>query len=283
MRIIRALVLLLAISCHSAFCQPVIDAVVSSSDLRTPALGAGSLATVFCRGFSNFPQLVVGTGNPLPTTLAGVTVIVNGIRAPILAVATDASGIQQVNFQIPWEIASSFTLSDLPIPLSVSVVFGDSSAMRNQLEAKRAGEFFWIGNRPAIFHADFSLVTNDNPAKWGETLIAYATGLTITSPRVSTGFAAPGVEPLARVVDQGYGLQLWQRFIYSPTVLYQGLAPGLVGVFQINFILHNRHNANDLLSGDAELQIVRACDNFRCPPRTAIFSERVPFRIAPAN
>ena len=268
------------------WCQPRIDVLVSSSDLISPALGAGSLATAFCRGFQNFPSLVVGSGNPIPTNLAGVSVTVNGRAAPLLAVAGSATGIQQVNFQVPWEVASTFERFEI-VMLNVAISFGGQSATRVQQAAISPGEFFWIGKNPAIFHADYSLVTGANPAKWGETLIAYANGLSITFPRVQTGFSAPMEEPLARLLaNRGYSLSLRQErdpFYFSPTVLYQGLAPGLVGVFQINFVLDDRYLRSDTRNpGEGLLEIIRDCGLFRCPPRTASFSMKIPIPISGA-
>ncbi len=280
---LRHLALSLTCLCYPAICQPALTSLVSSADLRTPDLVAGSLATAFCRGFVNFPVLAVGSGSPLPTNLAGVKVTVNGLSAPILAVASGENGMQQVNFQVPYEVTSRFGLSDPQFPLSIAIEFGGQAVYGYQFTGRSPGEFFWIGNQPAIFHSDFSLVTNDNPAKSGETLIVFAAGLTVTSPRVASGAAAPTTEPLARIVDQGYRLRVRQRFAYIPRILYQGLAPGLVGVYQTNFVLPDQY-PEDRLSGEAELEIVRVCDNSTCLARSvSYFSKRVSFRIAPAN
>lgn len=44
---------------------------------------------------------------------------------------------------------------------------------------------------PAVFHADYSPVSNDSPAQKGETLIVYAKGLGPTSPVVNPGDPFP--------------------------------------------------------------------------------------------
>jgi hypothetical protein len=46
-------------------------------------------------------------------------------------------------------------------------------------------------NRPQIFHSDFTLVTAENPAQAGETLIAEASGLGPTRPGVDPGVPFP--------------------------------------------------------------------------------------------
>jgi hypothetical protein len=50
---------------------------------------------------------MIGSGSPLPTELAGVSILVGGVAAPILAVAPLASGMQQINFQVPVQAPSS--------------------------------------------------------------------------------------------------------------------------------------------------------------------------------
>ena len=85
-------------------------------------------------------------------------------------------------------------------------------------------------NLPTVVRADNSLlVTDSNPIHRRDTVVIYLTGLGQTSPLVADGMPAPG-NPLANaltmpVVDLA-GVTL--------PVLYAGLAPGEVGVYQIN-------------------------------------------------
>jgi uncharacterized protein (TIGR03437 family) len=84
-----------------------------------------------------------------------------------------------------------------------------------------------------VVHAGFdSIVTDANPAVAGEILHVYATGLGAVEPAVPLGTPAP-VNPLARVVSEvscGIG--------ETPvTVYYAGLAPGMIGYYQIDLQL----------------------------------------------
>ena len=102
--------------------------------------------------------------------------------------------------------------------------------------------------------ADFSLVCEQNPAHAGEVLIGYLTGLPGTQPTVPSGEAAP-LSPLVVVpqynietlVDQ-YAILLNGKVIsnscsvvnapcQASNVLFLGLTPGLVGVYQVNFVV----------------------------------------------
>jgi uncharacterized protein (TIGR03437 family) len=83
-------------------------------------------------------------------------------------------------------------------------------------------------------HQDWhALVTTDDPAAPGEVIHAYAVGLGDTSPSVGYGQPAPSSEPLARLKipiscsDNNTPMGPMQ-------LLYEGLAPGLAGVYQID-------------------------------------------------
>jgi uncharacterized protein (TIGR03437 family) len=82
----------------------------------------------------------------------------------------------------------------------------------------------------AVLHADFSLVNASSPAMPGETVQVFLTGLGAVDHPVLDGAAAPGREPLARVVAP---LRVYVGGTLA-TVAYQGLAPTLAGLYQLN-------------------------------------------------
>jgi len=93
---------------------------------------------------------------------------------------------------------------------------------------------------------DYSLVTSQNPARPGETLIGYLTGLPGTNPPVPTGEAAPSSPPaiVPQFTMRGvpgwdiYTIRLGNLDTNNPievTPSFLGLVPGLAGVFQVNF------------------------------------------------
>ena len=81
-------------------------------------------------------------------------------------------------------------------------------------------------------HADSSLVDQGHPAKPGETLVMYLVGMGATNPVGVTGAPAPGL-PLAPAVVQPTVTVGGQ----TTTVLFAGLTPGGIGLYQINFIV----------------------------------------------
>ena len=92
-------------------------------------------------------------------------------------------------------------------------------------------------------HQDWSaLIGADNPAQPGEVIHAYASGLGPTIPAVNYGQPAPSSEPFAHLrvnytcVDD----------LNNPvSVLYEGLAPGLIGIYQIDLRLPTRPRSGD--------------------------------------
>ena len=78
------------------------------------------------------------------------------------------------------------------------------------------------------------LVNSGNPALPGEVIHAYAIGLGPTSPEVPYGSAAPAQEPLARVVSR-YPCTYGFNPSHALEILFEGLAPELAGIYQIDF------------------------------------------------
>src|SRR5207249_2639898 len=107
-----------------------------------------------------------------------------------------------------------------------------------------------IGSDPifgggTVIHANGQPVSSGNPARPGEQLVMYAFGLGVTDPPAKTGEAGP-VSPLAKkTVVLNFDFRANAR--PSPLALsaqdtaprpnFAGLAPGFVGLYQINFAI----------------------------------------------
>lgn len=226
-----------------------IDGIANAASFQPGLPMSGGLASMFVHG-PNFSGTVQANGTPLPSELAGVSMLINGIPAPILSVSDLAPqgkpGSQQINFQVPFE-ANVQRLTN---------VFGYSAAALTSVELRYQGLSSFglpLTTAPGIFtlpdgsgaiqHAtDYSLVTPQNPAEPGEVIIVYVTGLGPVRPAVDTGSAATG--PSAIIGSYT-----------SPTVnvgdvLYAGLTPGAPGLYQMNVRL-----ARDLPSGVTQMYI----------------------------
>jgi uncharacterized protein (TIGR03437 family) len=87
---------------------------------------------------------------------------------------------------------------------------------------------------PGIFvvvkNSDFSLVTASNPARAGDDLAIFATGLGAVTPAVASGQLAPS-NPLSTTAAAAVTIGGVAAQVSSPTPV---LAPGFVGVYQVN-------------------------------------------------
>ena len=102
---------------------------------------------------------------------------------------------------------------------------------------RRAPRFFkdngQIGQPLVLAHQDFrAAVTSENPAHPGEIVHAYATGLGPVTPEAVTGVPAP-LDKLFRLTDP-FDCQTDSR---PMEVLFAGLAPGMIGIYQVSIRL----------------------------------------------
>ena len=204
----------------------------------------------------------LGSGG-LPTNLACTCVAVNHQLAPLLYVSP-----MQINVQAP-------TLPAEPNP-NVQVIancgaVGEKTSGTQTVAAQPvAPEFFFFqqnssGANP-VAAADAisgSLIGSPGlqpgavlmPAKPGEYVALYMTGLGQTNPPLAPGVLAPAIAPTAWPVSVVLdGLQL-----AASDVLYAGAAPGFAGLYQVN--IHIPTNARD---GNLPLSLM--IDGVSTPP-----------------
>jgi uncharacterized protein (TIGR03437 family) len=202
---------------------PVINAVVSAADGKSSA-APGGLITLFGSNLNPVNQATQQI--PVPTALGRSCVTVNGQPMPLIFVSS-----QQINAQMPFQAVGNVVVV-VHTPGGVSDNF-------NLVVPPNAPAVFLSGvagpatNIPTVFRADNGLlVTDSDPVHRGDLLVIYLTGLGAVTPIVGNGLPGPS-DPLAYaltapVVTLG-GANL--------SVAYAGLAPGEVGVYQINAIV----------------------------------------------
>ena len=120
---------------------------------------------------------------PFPTTLGNVQVTVNGVAAPIYYVSPT-----QVSVIVPYGVTG--TIAQFQVnnnrTLSNNVTMAIGATAPGVFTVPPGGLGYG-----AILHADYSLVTPQNPAQIGETVQVYLTGLGAVSPTISDGAAGP--------------------------------------------------------------------------------------------
>jgi uncharacterized protein (TIGR03437 family) len=166
---------------------------------------------------------------PLPYTLNGLSLSVNGVPAPIYQIS-NTNGKQQVTFQTPCEVAPS-TSGTVVINLS-----GAQTTVQGVLIlAAQPGIFFSTGGdgNPdgyVISGADGSYVSATNPAKRGGTYYMVVTGMGQVSPATSTDSAGIGGQTVALPVI--VGLSGGGISVVSST--YQ---TGEIGIYAVGFTI----------------------------------------------
>lgn len=202
-------------------------AVVNGASFRNDQpVAAGAIASAF--GSFGIISATQAPSLPLPTTLAGVKVTVGTTDAPLFFVSSG-----QVNFQVPANLAAG--------RYDVTVTSAAGSQKSSILLSTVAPGLFVDASaketpaRGAIQNQNSSPNTPANPAKRGEVLIIYATGQGATSAAVASGTAAPS----SPVVNSASAPIVYIAGVPA-TVDFSGLAPGFVGLWQINVRVPNQ-------------------------------------------
>jgi uncharacterized protein (TIGR03437 family) len=207
---------------------PSVSAAINAASFAGATLAPGMLASAFGQGFAQ--SISAATSIPLPPSLGGVSATVGGITAPLLFVSAN-----QINFQVPWTVPAGaatlqITVGSTPVsPLNVTIGAAQPGIFSLQFGTGQAIAINVDGTLVAPVGSIAGLTTH--PAKPGDTIIVYATGLGAVSPSIDTGAAA--------------GSTL-RTTVVSPTVLvggvvgqvaFSGLSPQFVGVNQINVVI----------------------------------------------
>jgi uncharacterized protein (TIGR03437 family) len=230
------LVALVGAAVCSAQTPTVVDGGVlnGASFAKGQAVSPGGLVSIFGTGLAS--KLAQADTIPLSNNLGGVTVTFADLpAAPLLAVIPGVPGQSddQINAQLPWEVGSGTGVVNVtvhtPNGTSVPVAVNFAPTMPGIFSSIAGGQSYAI----AVNSSDSSLVWPQglagasHPAKAGDVLIIYATGL-----------GAVDHTP----VDGGLPSEL-AHTIATPTVLFggvagdvqfSGLAPQFVGVNQLN-------------------------------------------------
>jgi len=199
--------------------------VNGASFARGEGIAPGSIVSVFGR------NLGAGTEEadaiPLPTQLGSTRLLVAGEESPMYF-----GGIGQINAQ---------ALTELPtgvVTQAVARVGNRYSAPEEfAVASARPGLFFVPSatgpDRAIVQNQDGSLNSPSNPARPGEAIVIYVSGIGAVNPPVPSGEAAPATEPFSRsalaatvTVDGVEG-----------RILFLGMTPNFVGLAQGNILL----------------------------------------------
>jgi uncharacterized protein (TIGR03437 family) len=183
-------------------------------------ISPGSLISIFGSGLAS--STVQASSTPLPTQLAGVNVKINGIDAPLLYVSPT-----QVNLQVPYEVPTG----SATITATLNGAATLNPAITTAISAVSPGIF-------AVVDRNYSAITPSNPAKANDVVIVYTNGLGAVNGTAVTGQSNAAAAPTKSAATASVGG-------FTAQVQYAGLAPGWVGLYQVNVQLPSRVFASD--------------------------------------
>jgi uncharacterized protein (TIGR03437 family) len=204
--------------------------VVNAASFEPTGVAPGGLYSLFGEGLGPVEGLAAEGFDPatgrLPTTLGGVRVLFDGEPAPLIFVSEG-----QVNLQAPYEIAGRENTV-------ISVGFGGLSGdpIRVPVVATAPGIFQIGGTQAAALNADGSINGPGNPAGRAGFVTLFANGQGLVDPAARTGAPAPA-DPLRRA--RNVRVRIGGVEVPPDDILFAGLAPGFVGLLQINIRLSN--------------------------------------------
>ncbi|MEP7365935.1 MAG: hypothetical protein ABI972_21985, partial [Acidobacteriota bacterium] len=171
-------------------------------------------------------QTVSAAVVPLPTSLGGVRLELNGVPLPLLFVSTG-----QINAILPVGVPVNTVLqlalykgSAPPVLVNLVVAAAQPAVFSRDLTGKGQG---------IILDPQFRFLDSGNPGKAGDPFVMYLSGLGEVEPAVPSGAAAPTtslhrVKATVKVTIGG---------VEVSNLAFAGLAPGLVGVYQLNGVI----------------------------------------------
>jgi uncharacterized protein (TIGR03437 family) len=194
----------------------VVDVFTGSTGRSTP----GSIVSVYGTGLSR--STASAAAFPLPASLAGASLTISGIAAPLFY-----AGPNQINAQIPFEVAPGVAIGIVRNangssgPFAIDVVNAAPSILVDP-----------NSDRLICFNQDGTLNGPTNPAPPGSVVTLYLTGIGLVSNQPASG--SPGTGLSAAVASSTANLGQ-----FPATIEYLGLTPGSVGLAQANILVPN--------------------------------------------
>lgn len=189
----------------------------------TTGLAPGELVSIYGSNLASSTVVTQG-GNVFPTTLGGVQVLMNNRPAALYFVSAG-----QIAAIVPYGTTESI--------VQVQVV-------RNNVTSN-ALTLYRFGSNPGIFsqaqsgeglgavlRANYSVATEPNPARIGETVQIFLTGIGPVFPSIQDGgLGSTNAASLNQVTPGAVKVYIGNVLA---DVAYAGLAPGLAGLYQVN-------------------------------------------------
>lgn len=208
----------------------------------------GSIAALFASGMtSQAPQTAQTL--PLPTTLAGLSVKINGTLAPLFFASANQINLQVPNGVNPGAATVEVFASGASAPVATgSATVAEAAPGVFTIDQSGSGQAVALNSDYSI-NADFDRLPGSRPEATGKFIIIYATGIGRTNPLAPDGQPAPTDTPSLATAPTTITIGGAQA-----QVLFSGLAPGFVGLWQLNVVLPDSLPTNLVSSLRVELK-----------------------------
>ncbi|MCU1262497.1 MAG: repeat containing protein, partial [Bryobacterales bacterium] len=206
---------------------PVITGVVNGASFQA-GIAPNSWVTIRGTNLSSQTDLwdkaiIAGL---LPTTLDNIAVTIGG--RPVYAQYISPT---QINVLTPFDLATGV------LPVTITTPAGASAAFSVLSSTYMPAFFMWPNNQPVATHSDFSWAAKAGtfagaatiPAKPGEVIVLWGTGMGPTSPAAPIGVQVSG-GPYSTL-----SLPTITVLATKATVYGAALAPGYAGLYQLAF------------------------------------------------
>lgn len=215
------------------------DAVINSASLKPGPLAPGTLITINGPHFSEASESSQDDGEHiLPLSLAGVEVVLDGHRIPLVSITPS-----QIQAQLPYSLSAGGSLY-VRTKLADGT-FNFTNPVAIQMIPASPGIFALSGSEPRtgmVLRADARAngsgvpVTPGAPAKAGETLTLWATGLGSVTAADFGKVAEAGQPYLASGSQTQIPVEAYLNG-QPILVLHAGLAQGAIGIYEICVLL----------------------------------------------
>ncbi len=215
---------------------PIITSVVNSAGFQSQFVSPCSLATIYGTNLATGLQGFVTSLVAPQMQMAGVSVQFGTASAPVLTVVNE-NGQESVTVQVPCETVPG------TVPMTVTAGSGTSTPFNVTVLPLSPGLFetqMSDGKRRAVLvRPDGSYVSLENPARRGEIIRMYATGLGQTTPPMVTGQTVALVldslgNPTPEIMDVNAQVVVGVNNA-GVRVVYARYAWNLVGVYEVAF------------------------------------------------
>lgn len=212
------------------------------------AAAPGQILASFGSGFPAGTTISEGANSlPLPTQIANVSVRVNGVPAPLffVGVGLGAPGAFQINYQLPYETPPGIAFVEIlnnGVPVTSEFLNVIQSAPGVFTSSSTGAGQAAVQNQDFTLNGDPAQIPGARPATRGQYIIVYANGqgaqlvnaatqqpLSIASgvPATANPLYATPVKPTVTIGG------------VAANVDFSGLAPGFVGLWQLNVLVPN--------------------------------------------